>query len=171
MLKLQGETTMKKSILVIVLIIAMVLTGISIFIFRERPLIPEGYTIQYIGGSFVYEDSTSFDWEEGRTLIEYNPDYPDYRGSQFLLIDSKELEAILKTAKCRASLKSFGNHFSGAVKYQFHIVLENGDKIRHIQLYIGTNSFDNASRISYEILNAEEIISALDAAVSTNHIQ
>ena len=91
----------------------------------ERPLIPEGYTIQYIGGSFVYEydDWNSFTWEKGRTLIEYNPDYPDYRGSQLLLIDSDELEAILKTTKCRASLKSFGNHFSGDVKYQFHVVL------------------------------------------------
>ena len=161
---------MKKSTLIIALVIIAVLIGSGIFMFMERPLIPEGYTIQYIGGGFVYENLTFFNWEEDRTLIEYNPDYPDYRGSQLLLIDSDELEAILKTTKCRASLKSFGNHFSGDVKYQFHVVLENGDKIRHIQLYLGINNFDTARRINYSILNAEDLISALDAATSTERI-
>ena len=161
---------MKKSTLIIALVIIAVLIGTGILIFTERPLIPKGYTIQYIGGSFVYEDSPPFTWEEGRTLIEYNPDYPDYRGSQLLLIDSDELEAILKTTKCRASLKSFGNHFSGDVKYQFHVVLENGDKTRHIQLYLGINSFDTARRLNYIIINDDDLISALDDAISTERV-
>ena len=162
---------MKKRVLIIALIIGVVLAGTIIFIFRERPLIPEGYTIQSVSGSVVYEDTVSFAWETGQTLIEYNPEYPDTRGSQYILIDSDELEAILKTAKCRASLKSFGNHFSGDVKYQFHVVLENGSNIRHIQLYVGIDSFDTARRINYSILNAEALISALDAATSSQRVQ
>jgi len=161
---------MKKRILIFVLITVVVLAGICIFVFRERPLIPEGYTIQYISGSVVYEDSTLIAWEEGQTLIEYNPDYPDYRGSQLILIDSDELEAILKTTKCRASLQSFGNHFSGDVKYQFHVMLEKGNKIRHIQLYLGINSFDTARKINYIIINDDELISALDAAISAERV-
>ena len=161
---------MKKRVMIFVLIIVLVLAGLGIFIFREQPLIPEGYTIQYVGGSFVYEDSTSFTWEEGRTLIEYNPDYPDYRGSRFITIDSDELEAILKTAKCRASLKSLGHHFSGDVKYQFHVVLEKGDKVRHNQIYLGINNFDTQRRLNCIILDAEDLIAALDAVISTEGV-
>ena len=162
---------MKKRVLIVVLIIVVVLAGISIYIFREQPLIPDGYTIHHAGGSVVNVDSTSFTWEEYKTLINYNPDYPDYRSSQFLLIDSDELEEILKTAKCRASLKSFGNHFLGDVKYQFHVVLEKGDDFRHTLLYLGRNSFDTQRQLNHVILNAEDLILALDAAVSIEHVQ
>ena len=156
---------MKKWIIIIAIVLVLVLVGICIYVFIERPLIPEGYTIEYTGGG-SHGYLTNFTWEAGRSLIEYNPEYPDYRGSQYLLIDTDELEAILVTAKCRASLKSFSNYFSGDVKYQFHVVLINGDKVRHIQLCLGANSFDTARRINYSILNAKELISALDNATS-----
>jgi len=164
-------STMKKSTIVIVIIVIGVLIGTGILVFRERPLIPEGYTIEYSGGGFAYEYLTKFTWEAGKSLIEFNPDYPDSRGSQYLLIDTDELEAILKTAKCRASLDSFVNYFSGDLKYQFHVVLTNGDKTRHAQICLGANSYDTARRFNYKIQNASDLISALDAAASTERFQ
>jgi len=156
---------MKKRVLIIIFIVIVALVGTGMFIFREQPLIPEGYAIQYVGGDVVYEDSTQFTWEADQTIIEYNPDFPDYRGSQFLTIDSDELLAILKTAKCRASLKSFGNHFSGDIKYQFTVVLENGGKVRHLNIYLGLSSVVTVGGSNYEILKAEELISVLDATI------
>ena len=55
---------MKKRVLIIALIIVVVLAGAIIFIFRERPLIPEGYTIQSVSGSVIYEDTVSIAWKQ-----------------------------------------------------------------------------------------------------------
>ena len=161
-----GDTKIKKIILVIALIIIAALIGTGIFIFCERQLIPEGYTIEYTGGGVSHEYLTSFTWEEGRSMVEFNPDYPDSKGLQYLLIDTEELEAILKTARCRATFKQFDDYFSGDIKYQLLIVIRNGDDLRHVMLVLGTESFDTARKINYRIINADDIISALDSAAS-----
>ena len=166
---------MKKRILIIIPIVIVILIGIYMFIFRERPLISEGYILERTGGSV--NDGTSgreiISWEAGSTLIEYNPNYLNKNiheyTQEFLTVSTDELEVILKTAKCRLSLYNYEPYFTGDVKYKFHVVLLNGSRARHIQLYLGLNSWDSGRLINYSIQNAEDLIAALDAAASIEH--
>jgi hypothetical protein len=158
--------------LLIALAVIVVSVGLGIFVFRERPLIPKGYTIAYSGGSSHTNGSrpneylTLYTWEAGSSLIEYNPEYPEYRGSQYLTIDTDELEAILKTAKYRVTSGSFNSYFSGDLKYLLVVVLNNGAKNRHLNIYLGKRNVVSIGTGNYEIQNAEDLIRAIDSAKS-----
>ena len=47
------------------------------------------------------------------------------------------------------------------------LTLNKGENARFLQLYLGTNSWESGGRFSYAILNAGELISALDSAKRT----
>jgi len=101
----------------IILIVAAVLVGVGVYVFRERPFVPEGYTVERVGGALTIDDGTSAQpvtryWETGQTLLQYNSGYPNVDTQQYLTISTDELETMLKTANCRISLHNYTPFFS-----------------------------------------------------------
>jgi len=153
--------------------IVVLLAVVCVLVFIERPLIPEGYTIERVGTGIHDIDRLNpvdITLEPGRTFIQYNSRYPSWSTVEYMAIDTDELEAILKTARCRTSVSNYGNIRLAEVKYQFHITLINGNKIRHVMLYLGENCWDEGRRIHYDIQNGAEIIAALDTSQSLARI-
>jgi len=161
---------------IIVFVIVAVLAGTVVYVFLERPLVPEGYTIERVESGISIGDGTStgsayIDWGSGRTMLQYNAAYPNGYREEFLTISTDELETILKTAGCRMSVRNYAPFFQEDVKYQFVVQLVNGDKVRHLVLCLGKNSwYSNGGRICYDIQDAGELIAALDAAKTIEQI-
>ena len=160
-------------------IITFAVTGIIIGVcvlifqatFREGPLVPGGYyftdsttvlTIDY-GNSAPL---TIIEVERGRTLAEYNPDYPDDYSTAYISFCSDELLDILKTARIQRSFDSHAPFLSRDVQYTIHITVFNNNSFRRINLYLGKNSWAAVDGRNYIILNADELITALNFAQS-----
>ena len=67
-------------ILVIAVVLVGVLAGAGVYVFRDQPLIPEGYTIERIGGGISIgdvnaTDSITINVDPGRTLLNNNSSF------------------------------------------------------------------------------------------------
>jgi len=137
---------MKKWIVILVIVV-VVLAGVCIYAFAERPIVPDGYVISNLD----------------TVVITYNPSYPgDYSSDEQLSINADELLAILKTAKCRLSLGRDTPFFSEDMQYQFSVALSNGKNTRHATIYLGKDSWVQIGSFNYKILNAGDLMSALN---------
>jgi len=159
---------------IIALAAIVLLVSIGILVFRERPLISDGYVIdevhQVIIDDELATDITRILLDPGSSHIEYNPSYPSDYERSFLSLDTIELEAILRTARCRLSFGGVGPYFTGDVKYRVFVTLVKGNSVRLLQLYLGTNNWESGGRFRYTILNADELITALDTAESIERV-
>ena len=133
-----------------------------------------GYFIQEVNQIIVDDESATeqiiIKLDPGSSCIEYNPSCPDDHARSFLSIKTDELEEILKTARCRLSVSGVGHFFAGDVQYRVHVTLIKGEKVRHLQIYLGTDNWESGGRFNYAILNADELTTALDSAKSIERV-
>jgi len=163
---------MKKKL--ILLIAISILIGAGLFVFRERPLMPLGFSIARVERYISLRNVTL---APDRHPVEYNSGYPNAWNQVFLSISTDELEDILATARRRLSIRGTGVFSMADMQYVIYTLqFYDGETSMLMHLHLGTNSWasvgraDSFRRTNYRILNAEELMEALNSAKSMEPI-